>query len=382
MSVLKLTLNEIPNGEITPKHFKIINKDMPILSAHEVIIKVLVTSVDPSHRVRIGQSTLNTINNALTALSIGQVIKSKSNKLIIGDLVVGSMPWETYIKTKDFFVEKLPFNVNNNDTLETLYKYLNEIGHIGATAYYGLINIGRVKPGDNVFISGAAGATGSLVGQIAKNVYNCYVVGTAGSNKKCKYLRDTLGFDVALNYKDYNNNKKVFRKALFKAFPKGIDVYFDNVGGFQSNAVWSVLNNKSRISVCGQISQYNKLSNIDKMDNIMMQLITKNICMEGFLVTEFREMNKFQKDMIQWINDNKIKCQYTMNYGFDSIPTALNGLFTGKNIGKMLIKLDDIDYSLIKNNINYKNIQYCNLQRLWDLYAKMDMYSSMKKHKL
>ena len=168
----------------------------------------------------------------------------------------------------------------------------------------------------------------------------CRVVGVAGSDAKCAWLKE-LGFDGALNYKKYNGNVSKFRKDLSKLFPSGIDVYFDNVGGFITESVWNLLNYKGRVIVCGQIANYNRLTNVPKIDDFLFKTIYKHIRIEGFSIHSFKRYNDFYKDMNKWINDGKIVYRKTIKVGLDQVPNAFIGLFTGENFGKMLVKISD-----------------------------------------
>lgn len=203
------------------------------------------------------------------------------------------------------------------------------------------------------------------------------MVGTAGSDTKCKWLTDELGIDAAMNYKDYNGNMELFRKDLAAKFPNGIDVYFDNTGGFQTQAVWPLLSNKARVALCGQISQYNS-AEMEKITSPFLEIILRNIRVEGFLISEFEHFDKFHFDMKDWIKRGKIKCEETYFSGFENMPIALNGLFSGKNIGKMIVRISDIDTRIVNVDNDDKTFpDFGRLMRRWkentkDLYFKSD----------
>eukprot|EP01084_Bolivina_argentea_P123326 218551_1 len=376
-----LRINNPPNQLITDDTFELFSTKLDSLQNDELLIKSLMLSVDPSNRIAITAMQPGTI---MSSSGLGQVIQSRSDRFSAGDIVIGSMEWSTYTISNAINYEKIPYS----NTIPLSY-YLGVLGNIGITAYYGLLDIGQLKHGESVFITGAAGATGSIAAQIAKNVKNCKVIGTAGSNAKCEWLKNEIGLDNALNYKNYKNDSQLFEKDLAAQFPNGIDVYFDNTGGFQTEAVWNVLNNKARVVLCGQISQYNnsyKMGKLDKINNFLFQCIIKNIRVEGFLITEFKKWDEFNKNMRKWIQNGQIQCRETVVNGIENMPNALKGLFTGKNIGKMIVKIDNVNTSIINKN-SYNNANYPDFGRLLSLFneqRKEDYFNmnSDKKSKL
>ena len=204
----------------------------------------------------------------------------------------------------------------------------------GMTAYFGLLEIGKPKPGETVFVSGAAGAVGSLVGQIAK-IKGCRVVGSAGSQQKVDYLTGELGFDAAFNYKDV----KDYAAKLQEVCPNGIDVYFDNVGGPLTDAVFTQINVGARIVVCGQIDQYNA-TRPPRGPRLFWHLIVKQARAEGFLVFQFASrFREGQQQVAQWIKEGKVKYQETIVDGLEYAPAAFIGLFHGENVGKQLVRV-------------------------------------------
>ncbi|HEY2145991.1 MAG TPA: NADP-dependent oxidoreductase, partial [Steroidobacteraceae bacterium] len=193
---------------------------------------------------------------------------------------------------------------------------------------------GALKDGENVFVSAAAGAVGSVAAQIAK-IKGCYVIGSAGSDEKCRWLKEDLGVDVAINYKAGE-----LRHALKAAAPKGIDVYFENVGGEHLNAALPRMNALGRIAVCGMISAYNNFGAVSEPVTTLSNMIYNRITMRGFVVYEFESKRaQFLKDMKGWIKDGRIKYRTTIQQGIDAAPAALIGLFTGANTGKMVVQL-------------------------------------------
>eukprot|EP01084_Bolivina_argentea_P133607 235807_1 len=340
-----IRLKKKPTAEPTAEHFTFDNNySIPsTLKPNEVVLKALWISVDPYIR---GQLWMTKTNGIITSPQVAQVIKSNSSNLQAGDIISGTFKWATYSLFKDNVKSFLPYKivVKSKDVSPNmdLTNYLGPLGLIGITAYQGLFDIGKLSKGETVFVSGAAGAVGSIVGQIAKHIMGCTVIGTAGNNDKCKWLTETLGFDKALNYKTYNNNISKFRKDLSKSFGnKGIDLYFDNTGGFQTEAIWDLLNYKGRVIVCGQIANYNKMLQQPKINDFLYKLIYKHIRIEGFAITSFKRYKQFYKDMNQWMDEGKIVYRKTVKCGFDQVPSAFMGLFTGENTGKMLVKISD-----------------------------------------
>jgi NADPH-dependent curcumin reductase CurA len=215
-----------------------------------------------------------------------------------------------------------------------LTAYMSVLGLTGFTAWGGLLVTAQLKEGENVFVSAAAGAVGSVAAQIAK-IKGCYVIGSAGSDDKCHWLKDELGLDAVINYK-----REQLRNALKHAAPKGIDVYFENVGGEHLNAALPRMNPLGRIAVCGMISAYNNFGAISEPVTTLSNMIYNRITMKGFVVYEFEPLRaQFLADMKQWLREGRMKYRVTVLEGIEQAPEALIGLFTGLNTGKMLVKL-------------------------------------------
>ncbi|MFZ1798322.1 MAG: NADP-dependent oxidoreductase [Chitinophagaceae bacterium] len=212
--------------------------------------------------------------------------------------------------------------------------YLGILGMTGLTAYFGLMHIGKPKAGETVVVSAAAGAVGMVVGQIAK-IQGCYVVGIAGTDEKIKMLKEEFGFDDAINYKTTADMKK----AIANACPKGVDIYFDNVGGEISDAVISNINFHARIPLCGQISLYNS-SETPMGPRLQPMLLTRSVLMQGFIVSNFQEhFPEGIKHLSKWLKEGKLKFTETIEHGFENLPQALLGLFKGENTGKMIVEV-------------------------------------------
>jgi NADPH-dependent curcumin reductase CurA len=213
--------------------------------------------------------------------------------------------------------------------------YLGILGMPGLTAYFGMMDIGKPKEGETVVVSGAAGAVGIVAGQIAK-IQGAFVVGIAGSNDKCKLLKEQFGFDEAVNYK----TSKIMRKVIASVCPKGVDVYYDNVGGDITDVVIFNLNFHSRIVLCGQISQYNT-TEVSMGPRILPRLLTRSVMVQGFIVSNYTE--RFGEAFIhltKWVQEGTIKYTETVIHGFEKLPDAFLDLFSGKNHGKMMVEAE------------------------------------------
>jgi NADPH:quinone reductase len=261
---------------------------------------------------------------------VAEVVESRNSQLPQGTVVMGNLPWQTYSVSNGKGLTPVDPN------LAPLSYHLGILGMPGLTAYCGLLFIGDPKPGETVVVSGAAGAVGTVVGQIAR-IKGCRVVGIAGSDEKINYLKQDLGFDEAINYKTTSD----IQQALATACPNGVDVYFDNVGGEISDAVYSLLNNFARIAVCGQISFYNATSppTGPRVEPILLK--TKSL-MKGFIVSDY--MDRFGEaatGLAGWLKEGKLQYEESIVEGFDQLPHAFLGLFKGENIGKQLVKVAD-----------------------------------------
>jgi len=245
-----------------------------------------------------------------------------------GDIVACYGGWQEYAAVPASGARKV------DPGLAPISTALGVLGMPGLSAYFGLLEIGRPQEGETVFVSGAAGAVGSVAGQIAA-IKGCRVAGSAGSDEKVRHLTEDLGFDAAFNYKTAAR----LRTALSDAAPKGIDVYFDNVGGEMTDAVMLCMNTGARISVCGQISLYNN-KGIETGPRLLHQLIIKQARIEGFLVFQYAERYaQGLAQLAQWVAEGKIKYRETVTEGIENAPAAFLGMMRGENIGKQLVKV-------------------------------------------
>ena len=323
-----------PEGMPVKEDFLYKEIDVPKPSKGEVLVKTIYLSVDPYMRGRMSDAKSYVepfkLNEALAGGVVGEIVESESSHFQKGDFVVGMLPWQEYSIAKEKEVRTIDPDVAPIST------YLSILGMTGLTAYFGLMDIGQPKEGETVVVSGAAGAVGSVVGQIAK-IQGARVVGIAGSDEKVSYLTDTLGFDEGINYKTTDN----IYKTLKEACPDGIDVYFENVGGEIGDAALSLLNKHARIPVCGAISSYNKTDR-DLGPRVQSRLIKSSALMKGFVVNDYSDSFKEGATQLgQWLSQGKLQYEETITEGLDNVTDAFLGLFQGKNIGKQLVKIAD-----------------------------------------
>jgi NADPH-dependent curcumin reductase CurA len=319
-------LVERPKGLPTVDQFQIVETQVADAADGQVLVENLYMSVDPAMRPRLtaGQD----LGVAMMGGALGRVVQSKHPDFAVGDLVSNRLGFREFFVSDGKGLTKL---VADPDLPVTVH--MHALGMTGFTAYGGLLHIGALKDGEQVFVSTAAGAVGSVAAQIAK-IKGCYVVGSTGSADKAQWLRDEVGLDAVIDYKE-----TPIRQALEAATPKGIDVYFDNVGGDHLEAALRRMNTLGRVPVCGFISGYNSgHSNVSNLSNI----IYSRVMLRGFVGTDFMHLyGDFQRDMAAWLKDGKVKYQETILDGVANAPAALIGLLEGKNAGKMLVKLAD-----------------------------------------
>jgi NADPH-dependent curcumin reductase CurA len=306
------------------------------LGENQVLAKVLYLSLEPAMRGWINEGRSYAapvgIGEVMRAAGVGKVIASKDPNFAEGDFVAGRFGVQEYAKCKgkeltkvDTHLASIPVYLNVLNT--------NGLGLPGMTAYFGLLEIGQPKAGETVVVSGAAGAVGMTAGQIAK-IKGCRVVGIAGSAEKCQYVVKELGFDAAINYKSED-----VKQTLRSHCPKGIDVYFDNVGGDILEACLGNLALRARVVVCGAISQYNNTTPVKGPSNYMALLVYR-ARMEGFLVFDFiAKYPQAQQEMASWIKQGRLKSREDIVEGFETFPDTLLKLFKGENFGKLILKV-------------------------------------------
>ena len=297
------------------------------------VVKVLYISLDPAMRGWMNDRRSYVppvqIGDVMRALAAGRVVESKHPDYSEGDHVVGLFGVQEYATSDGAGVIKVDPN------MVELPVYLGALGMPGMTAYFGLLDVGRPQEGDTVVVSGAAGGVGTVTGQIAK-IKGCRVIGIAGGEEKCRYIVDELGFDAAIDYKSDD-----VRAALKEHCPKGIDVYFDNVGGEILDIVLGRLARGARIVICGAISQYNADGRMRGPSNYMSLLVNR-ARMEGFVVFDYADRYmEAAMEMAGWMAEGKLKTREHIVEGFESFPETLQKLFTGENIGKLVLKVGD-----------------------------------------
>lgn len=330
----QIVFNKVPDGMPQDDTFKYEETDVTEPENNEVQLETLYISVDPYMRGRMtnADSYVEPFKKGepFNGHIVSKVLKSNAEGYSEGDIVVGMLPWKKINTVSTETIDKVP------STDVPLDLYLSVLGMPGQTAYHGLLDIGQPKEGETVVVSAASGAVGSVVGQIAK-IKGCKVVGIAGGDKKVNYLTDELNYDAAVDYK-----KDDFSQALRDAVPDGIDVYYENVGGKISDEVFKHLNTHARIPVCGAISSYNHPED-DIGPRIQSTLIKKQAMMRGFLVAEFADdFKNASEQLAQWVQEDKIKTQVSVEEGFDKVPQTFRNLLTGDNFGKQVIKVADV----------------------------------------
>ncbi|MEN3367626.1 MAG: hypothetical protein V7606_4900 [Burkholderiales bacterium] len=328
-----------PVGMPKPTDWNITSEPVREISEGEILVKVLYLSLDPAMRgwMNEGKSYIRpvAIDEVMRAGGIGKVIASKSPAYAVGDHVSGltgvQRYWAGPADDKTAAFHKV------DPKAAPLPKYLNALGMPGMTAYFGLLEVGQPKPGETVVVSGAAGAVGQTVGQVAKRK-GCRTVGIAGGKDKCDFVINELGFDACIDYKNGS-----VREGLKAHCPKGVDVYFDNVGGDILDDVLTRINLKARIVICGAISQYNNTSPVKGPANYLSLLVNR-ARMEGIVVFDYADRYHLAvTEMGKWIQEGSFKTREDVVDGLENFPEALLMLFEGKNFGKLVLRVADED---------------------------------------
>ena len=328
-----IVLNNRPEGKPTLSNFEFVEEDKTLtISDGEILLETAYVSVDPYLRGRMSDAKSYVppfkLNQPVHSGIVAKVLESKNEKFKVGDYVSGMLNWSTQQVSNGEGLNKV------DPEKAPLSTYLGVLGMTGLTAYLGLNEIGKPKADETIVVSGAAGAVGSVVGQIAK-ILGLRVIGIAGTDEKIEMLKSKFGFDEGINY----NTTKDMKTAIAEAAPNGVDVYFDNVGGPISDAVLFSINQFARIIICGAISVYNE-TELPTSLSVQPFLVKNSALMQGFIVSNYAEKfpEAIQK-LAGWLNEGKLTYTETIVDGFDNIPQAFIDLFEGKNKGKMIVKI-------------------------------------------
>jgi len=327
-----ILLDKRPVGKPTMDDFKFVTEETPAIKDGEFLLKTAYVSVDPYLRGRMMDAKSYVppfkLNEPMSSGVIAEVIESKHPDFKTGTFVSGYFDWKEYNVSNGKGVAKV------DPEAASLTAYLGILGMTGLTAYLGLKNIASPKAGETLVVSGAAGAVGSVVGQIGK-IMGCRVIGIAGTDEKVEQLKSKFGFDDAINYKTTDD----MSKAIQEAAPNGVDIYFDNVGGEISDAVMFNLNRLARLVVCGSISGYNDTER-SVGPRMQWKLIATSSLMKGFTIGDYADDFPQGTEMLtKWLAEEKLVYTETIVHGFDQIPQAFMDLFEGKNDGKMIVKI-------------------------------------------
>ncbi|MBE89551.1 MAG: NADP-dependent oxidoreductase [Rhodospirillaceae bacterium] len=333
----KVLLKHRPNGEPAETDFEIIIDDVPVIEDGQILTRTIYLSLDPYMRGRMSDARSyaepTPVGDVMTGGTVSVVEASKNEKFEEGDIVVTHTGWQVYAISDGRGVRKLRANGIPIST------GIGVLGMPGMTAYTGLKNIGKPKVGETLVVAAASGPVGSTVGQIAR-IKGSRAVGVAGSDEKCAFAVNELGFDACLNHKAKN-----FEDQLAAACPDGIDIYWENVAGRVLEAVIPQLNFFSRMPVCGLISQYSMTDppiGENKLPSLMRAVLTNRTCIQGFIVTDFgKDFKSFISDMTQWVADGKVKFKEHRIKGIENAPKGLLGLLKGDNFGKTIVEVSD-----------------------------------------
>lgn len=337
-----LTLNQRfvlasrPVGAPTPENFRLEREALPDLEDGQLLLKTLYLSLDPYMRGRMSDAPSYAapvqIGEVMTGGAVSRVEQSRHPKFQVGDLVVGATGWQSHSLSDGRNIIPIPSGLPSPSMA------LGVLGMPGMTAYMGLMDIGQPKAGETLVVAAASGAVGSVVGQVAK-IKGLRAVGVAGGAEKCKYVVEELGFDACIDHKAPD-----FAEQLAKACPKGIDIYYENVGGHVFDAVVPLLNPKARIPLCGLIAGYNATEapkGPDRLPALQRTLLTKRVRIQGFIVFDDYgdRQPEFISAMVPWVREGKVKFREDVVDGLEQAPQAFIGLLEGRNFGKLVVRV-------------------------------------------
>lgn len=328
---LEIRLVSRPEGLPKTSDFELVHQAIHPPGDGEVMVENVYLSLDPAMRGwmedRPSYIPPVGLGEVMRGITTGRVVESKHDDFTPGESVTGLLGWRRYATVVADQLTKLPPGV-------PLDLALGPLGPTGMTAYFGLLDVGEPKEGDTILVSAAAGATGSIVGQIAK-IKGCRVVGLAGTDEKCRWIEEELGFDAAINYK----TTKDLQADIQDACPDGLDLYFDNVGGEILNTALSLINRGARVVICGAISQYNATEPVPGPANYLA-LLVQRARMEGFIVLDYaKRFPEAQRAIGGWLQEGKVSWRADVVEGLENAPDALLKLFDGRNRGKLLVKV-------------------------------------------
>jgi NADPH-dependent curcumin reductase CurA len=331
----RFLLRQRPTGRVDDRTFELVEEAVPEIGDGEALVRTRWISVDPANRAWIGETPTYlppvAIGEVMRAGGLGEVVASNSPDYRVGQLVQGRTGWQDYVVAS----ASAPLTpVPEIPGVSPSY-FLGALGMTGLTAFVGMLEIGRPGPGEAVVVSAAAGAVGSVAGQLAK-IHGARVVGIAGGPAKCALLTDEIGFDAAVDYKAPD-----WRDQLTEATPDGIDVDFENVGGAVMEAVFGRLNVRARVALCGLISGYNDdAPAVSAGPRNFGNLLIQRVHLEGFIVLDhFGRAREIVPQLAAWMEEGKLSARETVIHGFEQLPAAMNMLFDGENTGKLVVKL-------------------------------------------
>ncbi len=326
----QILLAETPKGKLDQSHFRLIEGSVPVAGEGELLVRTRLVSLDAANRAWMQGATYRSAVEADSVMAggaIAEVVESKAPGFAPGDLIFADTGWQDYAAIPARSATKMP-------KLDPMSHLLSVYGIAGLTAYFGLLRAGRLKDGETVAVSAAAGSVGSIVGQIAR-IKGCHVIGIAGGKEKCDWLVRELGFNQAIDYKA----GPIF-KTLKAAAPHGIDVYFDNVGGDIFEACLFNMNLHGRIACCGAVSQYDGAPSPHGPRGVPGMIVVKRLSLQGFIVNDYDdEREKALTDLESWVASGQLKVQEDILDGLENTPKALIGLLAGENRGKRMVRV-------------------------------------------
>jgi NADPH-dependent curcumin reductase CurA len=331
----QILLASRPRGEPTPDNFRLVETDVPQPGPGQMLLRTIYLSLDPYMRGRMNAGASYAqpveVGGVMEGRGVCEVVKSNLPQYKAGDIVLAGTGWQEYALSDRKGVQRI------DPALGPVSYALGVLGMPGLTAYTGLLNIGKPQPGETLVVAAASGAVGSVVGQIAK-IKGCRAVGVAGGERKCRYVQEDLGFDACLDHHQPDLGER-----LKAACPKGIDVYFENVGGAVFDAALPLLNDFARVPVCGLIAHYNATelpAGPDRVPLLMQKILVKRLTFRGFIVSDFAsQFPEFLADVGGWLSEGRIKYREDVTDGLENAPRELIGLLRGENFGKKIIRV-------------------------------------------